>query len=479
MHNPLPNVSAPRRCSCPGTLLLVLAAIPLCGIAVLVTGCQLISGAAKLPVDAMRVVLPGRTPTNGVNVVDLQEKLIRFTEEYIPRQANAIEQLRQGTNPPSQTAILQRQIAFASQLMSIASGPNSVANTMDMVVLISLARLTVENYVIPEVCGESARSMLETLKEAEIDVWRIAELVFAKQLLAELHQAIDEYHVLHPHTDDILYVRAIDFPQAAKAVPVSGNKASPASIFSFLKFDPLAGLDPATREIAETRLFAERALFTAQQMPTIIRWQAELLALQTAAMPDVQQLLTNTTQLADAADNISRTAEKLPGQISAEREKIVEALQSQTPSLTALTAEAKQALVAGSQMASNLNTALGTFETVLKTLDASSGPPDTNSPPFRIQDYTTAAAQIDATAQRLTELLFQFNQTVSSTNLAALSAQVTPVVNQAQTGGKELVDYAFRKLILLVVIFCGMFFVSGLLYHWVKAKVFPDTPDPK
>ena len=476
MHNRFTKLPAPRANGRKALLLLLGGGLAL---ALFVTGCNLIQGAAKLPVNAMRVVLPGRTPTNGVNVVDLQEQLIRFADEYIPRQANAIDQLRRGTNPLSRADILERKIAFASELMSIASGPNSVANTLDMIVLISLARLSVENYVIPQICGESARPMLATLTDAEKDVWRIAGTVFEKQLLNELRAAIDEYHARHPQTDDVLYIRAIDFPQAAKAMPINNSRSSPASIFSFLKFDPLAGLDPATREIAETRLFAERALFTAQQMPTIIRWQAELLAVQTTAIPDVRQLVTNTTQLAEAADNISRTAEKLPGQISVEREKIVEALQAQTPGLTALTAEAKQALVAGSQMAGNLNTALGTFETVLKTLDASSGPPDTNSPPFRIQDYTTAAAQIDATAQHLTDLLVQFNQTVSSTNLAALSAQVTPVVNQAQTGGKELVDYAFRKLILLVVIFCGVLFVSGLLYHWVKAKIFPDKPDAK
>lgn len=474
MHNPLPNLTPPRRNGFDAALLLTFAvSLALVGLA---SGCKLIQGAAELPGTAMRVVLPGRTPTNGVNVVDLQEKLIRFTEEYIPRQANAIDQLRLGTNALDRADVLQRKIAFAAELMSIASGPNSVANTLDMVVVITLARLTVENYVIPDVCGESARPMLAVLKDAETDAWRVAHLVFEPQMLAELRTAIDEYHAAHPRTDDILYVRAIDFPQAAKAMPVNNNSRPPASIFSFLKFDPLAGLDPATREIAETRLFAERALFTAQQMPTIIRWQAELLAAQTTALPDVRQVVTNSTQLAAAAANLSRTMEKLPGQISAEREKIVEALQSQTPGLTALTTEAKQTLVAGAQMASNLNTALGTFDGVLKTLDAAAGPPDANSPPFHIQDYTTAAAQIDATAQHLTELLVQFNNTVSSTNLAALSAQVTPVVNQAQIGGKDLVDYAFRKAIVLLLVGCGLLLLTGLLYRWIKLKLLSDKP---
>jgi len=36
-------------------------------------------------------------------------------------------------------------------------------------------------------------------------------------------------------------------------------------------------------------------------------------------------------------------------------------------------------------------------------------------------------------------------------NLVQLSAHVSPVLQQVQTGGKELVDYAFWKGILLVV----------------------------
>ena len=43
------------------------------------------------------------------------------------------------------------------------------------------------------------------------------------------------------------------------------------SVFSLFQVDPLSGLDPAVREIAQTRLFAERALFVAQKMPMLLR----------------------------------------------------------------------------------------------------------------------------------------------------------------------------------------------------------------
>src|SRR6202043_1542549 len=95
------------------------------------------------------------------------------------------------------------------------------------------------------------------------------------------------------------------------------------------------------------------------------------------------------------------------------------------------------------------------------------GPPPANAVPFRIQDYTQSAAQIEAMAGRLTELLGMLDRTMGSSNLAQFSAQVGPVVQQAQTGGKEVVDYAFWKGILLVVIVL----VAALIYRFLVTRL--------
>jgi hypothetical protein len=93
--------------------------------------------------------------------------------------------------------------------------------------------------------------------------------------------------------------------------------------------------------------------------------------------------------------------------------------------------------------------------------------PPPNAVPFRIQDYTQSAAQIEATAERLTEFLGMLDRTMSPSNLAQFSAQVDPVVQQAQAGGKEVVDYAFRKGILLVVIVL----VAALIYRFLVTRL--------
>src|SRR5690606_2332970 len=159
------------------------------------------------------------------------------------------------------------------------------------------------------------------------------------------------------------------------------KRSEPTSVFSLLRLDPLSGLDPATRELAETRLFAERALFLAQRMPDLLRWEMELFTLKTVEMPQLQQLLTNSTQLAAAADRFSQVAAHLPTLLSTERERLLGALKEQETGLSALAREVRHTLATGGQMADSTNMALKTFQEV--TARVNSGPPDPHAEPFR------------------------------------------------------------------------------------------------
>jgi len=269
----------------------------------------------------------------------------------------------------------------------------------------------------------------------------------------------------------VLAARAMGFASEVAKANQADTKGD--SVFSLLQIDPLSGLDPAVREIAQTRLFAERALYVTQKMPMLLRWQTELLSVNAVEMPAMQQLVTNSTQIAASVDRFARVAEQLPAQVSAEREEILKALQSQESNLTPLVNEVRQTLMAGSQMSTSLNTTLTTFDTVMKRFGVgdtnNAAPPDTNSPPFRIQDYGQTAVQLEGAARQLTELLQTLDQIVDSTNLASLAAKVSPVVQQAQTGGKEIVDYAFYRGILLVAL--GL--AAALIYRFLAARLMP------
>ncbi len=447
--------------------------LPLCLSLLLVglaAGCRLMQTAVDAPGQTVRAVTPGKKDKHTVDPVEAQQMLLRFADEYSMQMINGVDNLRRGTNALSPAEVLQGKIKLGSETWSIASGPNAVANLLDMTVFVTVTRMGLEEHWQPKVFGESALPMLEYSRNSETQVWRLASMVLTPEQQTELRQAIKVWHGQNPLPESLVATRALGFASRV-AEGGKGEAAKPGSVFSLLNMDPLAGMDPAVREIAQTRMFAERALFVAQKMPMLLRWQTELLSVNAVEMPAVQQLVSNTTQIAASVERFAALAEKLPAQVSTEREEILKALESQEKNLKPLVNEVRQTITAGSQMSTSLNTTLTTFDALMKrfgvgeTNNVSS--PDTNSAPFRIQDYTATAAQLEATARQLTELLVTLDRTIGSTNLAQLSAQVGPAIQQAQTGGKEIVDYAFWKGILLVVIAL----VAALFYRFLSNRL--------
>jgi hypothetical protein len=95
-------------------------------------------------------------------------------------------------------------------------------------------------------------------------------------------------------------------------------------------------------------------------------------------------------------------------------------------------------------MSDSLNTIVAAFDALMNRFgggeDNHFEPAATNAEPFRIRPCTATAVQLEVTARQLTELLVTLDRTFGSTNLSKLAVWVGPVVKQAQTGGKEVVD---------------------------------------
>jgi hypothetical protein len=135
----------------------------------------------------------------------------------------------------------------------------------------------------------------------------------------------------------------------------------------------------------------------------------------------------------------------------------------------------RQTLTAGTRLSASIDDTLTTFDALMARFGVGetngAAPPNTNAEPFRIQDYAQTASHLEAAARQLTELLHVFDQTLGSTNLAQLSAQVAPMVQQAQTGGKELVDYALWR----AVFFVSFALMAALVYRALVARPIPAT----
>jgi hypothetical protein len=398
-----------------------------------------------------------------VDLVATQQIVLRLANELFSGTALGVDVLRQDGQPVDRAQALTWKISLGTTVCTIASGPNAVGNLLDLTVFVTVLRTSVEDYWQPSNFGESAQFILDVLRRSESEIWERAARVLSEEQQRELKEAIDGWCRDQTRLQEAMSARAAGWAMEVGRMQ-AGTAARTGSVFGLLMLDPFAGLDPTTREITQSRLLAERGLFVFQRMPELLRWQTELLALDAVQGPAMQQLVANTTVWSDAIDRISRVAEQLPAQVSAEREAILRELETQEAALTPLVEEVRQALLASTVMSTSWNATLNTFDALMQRFGVGEDPaPDpgaTPGEPFRIGDYGRTAEQLDSAAARLTELLVTFERTLGSTNLKQLSVQLAPVVGQVQDRGKEVVDYAFGKAVQLVVIV-----VVGALIH--------------
>ena len=247
-------------------------------------GCQLLKTTTGMPGKAISTISPGQKGKGAVDPAAVQQTLFRFADQFATGMVLGAEKLRHGTNAAAPAEILQWKIAFVTEICSIASGPNATADLLDLTVFVSVTRAAVEEHWQPNVFGESAQTMLEDCRAAETNIWQIAAGVLTPRQQTQLREAIERWRRENPLPENALAARALGL--AAEVIKSDqAHAAAPGGFLDLLNLDPLSGLDPATREIAQMRLLAERGLYVSQKLPLLLRWQAELLSLQAADLP--------------------------------------------------------------------------------------------------------------------------------------------------------------------------------------------------
>jgi hypothetical protein len=422
------------------------------------TSCSLL----RTPQKVVEAVVPART--SQPDLIQLQIKLQRFSDDFGGRTTQALDEYAEKTGTEQGRILaLQLKLRSLSAMISVISGPNPNANLLDVVTMNTLTRRMVEDHWMKSPGGQHFGTWLENARILETNAWGLAATVLKPEQIQELRTAINDWYERNPQLRDGFLAR----PHELVGMMATEHKGTSInSVFSFVGIDPTIGLDPAVREITQTRLFAERAMFTFQRMPFLLRFQTELLAYQLVAIPEVRLVLTNTVSISESAERISRTTAELPELITTERKAILAAMEQQEGKLRELSESLNQTLISGKNMSTSLNTTLTTFDALMKRFgvgepDTNSVPDNTNSPPFNILDYGKVAGQISGMAKEVNTLLTTANQNV--TQLTQLSDNATQRVDRA-------VDRAFHRGILLIVIFLVGSVLAALTYRALSRK---------
>ena len=150
----------------------------------------------------------------------------------------------------------------------------------------------------------------------------------------------------------------------------------------------------------------------------------------------------------------------MPERISGERKEILAALDQQEGRLRELASEVNQSLVSAERMSTSLNTAITTFDALMKRFGVgepkTNAAPRTNSPPFNILDYSTTAAQIGSMAKDLNALVTSVNHSLP---------QFAQVSQHAGADAERVVHRIFWLALTLIVVLLAGSVMAALTYR--------------
>jgi hypothetical protein len=421
------------------------------------------------------------TGTNGtVTVAGLRGQVMRFADDYSETLAQACDELiNNTTNVPARIAALRWKLTGATAAWIDATGQNPSLNAIDLVVLATISRMVVEDYGM-EKYGNEVLPLLETQRKLETNAWTLVNGVLKPNQQQELRDLIVKWRQQNPHLRYVGATRFREFAESIGNVPAATTvKAN--SIFSLLYIDPMAGLDPTVVAIEQVRQLAEGMMYYAQRAPMLLSWQMQLLTYAVSQQPAAIGLLEDVDRLSKSSEIFAQTAQQLPQIINDQRQaainQILTNLDAEEKKVQGLLAQTHATLEAGNQMATSVNSAINSLDAFVRYVS----PPDTNAvtvlntntPPFNILDYGTAASQIGVMAKDVNALVTSVNQSVPE--LTKLSQQTQENLNRA-------VDRAFWRGILLIVIFCVALVPTFLIYRILLHKLTrrsQETPPPK
>jgi hypothetical protein len=288
----------------------------------------------------------------------------------------------------------------------------------------------------------------------EADIWALGARVLAPEQLAALRGLIDAWLHENPDQEYVADIRLDDF--AAEHGEKQLAAAWTSGSIPGLSLVP--EVDKAAAAADEMRLLLERYLVYIRRLPGILRWETQQAYYQFILQPELSQLLANADQVAASTERIAAFAEGLPE----EEER-----------LRALSADLRQTILAGTEMATLVDQALGSADAFLVGIEERRRPGGRR---FDIIDWQNTAIELGVASRNLNESLAQINALVSSEGWSRNLPQLVETLERAESETEEAVDHAFRQALVLIGVFLAGSLVTALVYQWAKRKIFGPAP---
>jgi hypothetical protein len=333
--------------------------------------------------------------------------------------------------------------------------------------------------------------MLEAVTRLEQAAWKLADEVLTDSELATARTFHEQWLAEAPGEAFVF-----DLSRMPSFEQLSSRQAAQRGLFTgitdLVTLDPLAGLEPATREVELVRRLGDRFFFYVQRLPTLVTPEIELQLLRASQSAEVSGVLADVERFSLASESLAGTAAALPAsvgaelrvalqeasdQLSVQREALVQDLEEARAPLVEVLDQSRATLEAGREMSTALTGAIQALDAFVGRFDqpeepdAPGGPGAAATPasaasaepagkPFDVSEYGAAAAQIGGAARELTAAITALDQSLP---------RVQQVLDEAAERGNQAVDHATLRAFQLL----GAALVGGTLVLLVTRRVSP------
>ncbi|HSI32775.1 MAG TPA: hypothetical protein VK986_04230, partial [Tepidisphaeraceae bacterium] len=245
------------------------------------------------------------------------------------------------------------------------------------------------------------------------------------------------------------------------------------------RLDPLAPIDDATREIQRSRFLAERALFLAQRLPTLMRWQGEVLGDELLTTPEMKQSLESFKSMSQATTRASAAVENIPALLEsrekalrelvgesrkafAEGAALMDGVQKSSASLEKLSRETRETTL-------SVNAAIKSTDALMERFSATTKPTR-----FAVEKYTAAFEKAEGAATALDKLATTVGKLSErpdfKQNIEGLSAETDEKIDRASLRGRELIDLLTVRVLQGTVAMSVMVIIVALVVRRINRK---------
>jgi hypothetical protein len=236
--------------------------------------------------------------------LELQAQLMSFADRMAVTLSGVWEPVEFGDTTPELRSMAHSLWFYPSVAASgIATAPDSEAGLLDMVVMVTLLRMTIEDYWVPQVFGEQAPGAIAAYQTLEADIWGVANEALTPQQAQELHALIQRWRAANPDQHNVTYYRFSAFARKGRRSSFP-DEGQPGGL--------LAKVSEVTRAADETLLLTERALYKADRMPIFAAAQAKQMFYDLMRTREFKQIMFDTGELPELGERFAVLAETLP-----------------------------------------------------------------------------------------------------------------------------------------------------------------------